>query len=190
MRKWIFLLSLCLLLQGMSGCMLSTVDDLPEKAEIIDTFRHHQELFFGAVEELQSLWEEHVPYSISISLESTKVCAVVYYLDEDGYHLKKTELKLENENLCRLLRQTVKHGIYMDEDGIDFQCAGAGFGPNTAYSGIFYTPTENISDLPFFPYKSDRRYDPDYNSVGSDGGYKVEIERVEAGFFYYRKRQE
>ncbi len=191
MKKWSFLLCIFLLVQGLSGCMLSTVDDLPLKEETIDSFRQQRELVYRTVEELQELWEKQSPHSISVSLEHTKVRATIYHLAEDAYHLRKTELELESENLRQLLQKMAKYGIYMDEDGIDFQCGGAGFGPSTAYSGIFYTPAKNIRSLPFFPDGAKCQPDQDYfysDYSDSVSGNEVEIERVEGGFFYYRLR--
>ena len=71
--------------------------------------------------------------------------------------------------------------------GIDFQCDGAGFGSNTAYAGIFYAPTKNISSIPFIPNGAICQPDQDYFFSGR-GDNEVEIERVEGGFFYYRLR--
>ncbi len=191
MKKWSFLLCIFLLVQLLSGCVVSTVDDLPFKEDTIDSFRQHRESVYEAVEELQDLWERHSPHSISLSLEHTKVRATIYHLAEDGYHLRKTALELESENLRQLLGNMAKDGIHMDEDGIDFQCGGAGFGPSTAYSGIFYTPTKNIRSLPFSPDGANYQPDQDYfysDYSDSVGGNEVEIERVEGGFFYYRLR--
>lgn len=188
MKNWRFLLYILLLMQGLSGCMLSTVDDLPSKEETIDSFCQQRELIYTAVEELQDLWENQSPHSISVSLEHTTVRATIYHLAEDAYHLKKTELELESETLRQLLRRMAKYGIYMDGDGIDFRCGGAGFGPNTAYSGIFYVPAKNISSLPFFPDGANYQPGQDYVYSDQKGDDEVEIERIEDAFFYYRLR--
>ena len=189
MKKWTFLLCIFLLIQSLSGCRLSTVDDLPIKDETIDTFRQHRDLFYMAVEELQTLWQSHSPHSLSIDLMNTKLYVTIYHFAEDGYHLKKSKSELESETLTRLLSKVVTHGIHMDMDGIDFQCSGAGFGPNTAYSGVFYSATGKLSDIPFLPSDLYRLSDPDRFSSSREGGdNEVEIERIEGGFFYYRLR--
>ena len=187
MKKWIVFLWIFLLLQSLSGCMLSTVDDLSSKEETVDLFLQRKEAVCQAVEELQDLWEQHSPHSISVSLENTKVYATIYHFAEDGYHLNKTKLELESENIRALLGEMAKDGISMDEDGIDFQCDGAGFGPNTAYAGIFYAPTKNISSIPFITNGAICQPDQDY-FCSDRGDNEVEIERVEGGFFYYRLR--
>ena len=186
MKKWSFLLCIFLFVQILSGCVVSTVDDLPFKEDTIDSFRQHRESVYEAVEALQDLWERHSPHGISVSLANKKVRATIYHLAEDGYHLRQTELELESENLRQLLEKMAKDGIHMDEEGIDFQCGGAGFGPSTAYSGIFYTPTKNIRSLPFFPKGANYQPEQDYFYSDSVGGNEVEIEQVEGGFFYYR----
>ncbi len=189
MKKWSFLLCIFLLIQSLGGCTLSTVNDLPLKEETIDSFRQQSDLFYKAVEELQTLWKSHLPHSLSISLVHTKVRATVYHFAEDGYHLQKTSLEFESENLTRLLSKIAVHGIHMDKDGIDFQCSGAGFGPNTAYSGVFYSATGKLSDIPFLPSDLYRLSDPDRFSSSREGGdNEVEIERIEGVFFYYRLR--
>ena len=186
-RCLLLLLSLALL--SLSGCMIETVQDLQSKEETIELYREHRELFAESTKELLALWDTEKPHSIDLELQGGVVVCTIYRKKTDRVYLAKEKTVLQSSALLRLLELPLEHGISVDEEGIDFQCDGAGFGSNTAYCGIFYSPTGHLVDLPF--YLPDLNYQQQGDTlIGSAPGNdnEVHIQALGAGYFYYYQR--
>ena len=187
--KRCLLLILSFLLLLLSGCVIETVQDLQSREETIELYREHRELFAESTKELLALWDKEKPHSIDLELQGGEVVCMIYRLEPGEVKFKKEKTTMQSQALLRLLELPLEHGISVDEEGIDFQCDGAGFGPNTAYCGIFYSPTGHLVDLPF--YLSDLNYQQQGDTlIGSAPGddNEVQIQALGAGYFYYYQR--
>ena len=186
MKKTILLICLVTMAFISTGC--SFVDDVfkqDSKSEIIDTFEQNKTLFALCIEEVQDLYASYERQTMRIRLSED---GSVFLSCSDPYpaETEKIETTIDSPNLQELLSLPTVKTIMVRKNGIEFAGEGSGIGSNTSYCGIFFTP---VNDMTFIPYYDDDMLFTEENGIvyGSErnGDNSVHIERIEEDYFYY-----
>lgn len=117
----------------------------------------------------------------SCSAEASRGSVIRYVED----HREDLEERVETGDFDNIGLPVLE--VNAGEECIEFECGGAGFGPETAYWGFFYTAEDNIHTVwcapprgsTFFPEGAGQRW----KEPGGDNEFYVE--HIVGHFYYY-----
>ncbi len=142
--------------------------------EAINCYEENKTLFSDSAVEAMALLEEHDLTGARIS-----------FADKGAVYVDAINAEIQSESLYKSLAHGVE-SINVSEEGVKFFLDTGGFVSSSDYSGIFYSPTEDINSLPFFLPNLEYTYDEDIVTGAKEGSDNtVYIERIEDGFFYF-----
>lgn len=78
-------------------------------------------------------------------------------------------------------------GIHVEETAVEFNCGGAGFGPETAYIGFYFTPDDDMTAVWCAPSSADllTPYEDGFEWKEEKGDNRYYTQRICENFYYY-----
>lgn len=186
MKKSILFICLVTTAFLFTGCsFVNDVFERDSKSEIIDTFQQNKTLFALSIEEIQDLYASYERQTMRIRLLED---GSVFLSCGDPFptETERIETTIDSPNLQKLLSLPTIRTIMVRENGIEFAGKGTGIGSNTFYCGIFFTPSNDMTSIPY--YDDDMLFTDENGTIyGSEqnGDNSVHIERIEEDYFYY-----
>lgn len=187
------MLVILIVIISFTGCYLNMIHEAKVESvrtKIIGFAKENPELMVTCVKEAQTLWQAHVGTEMSITLSDDGTLSASYWSaaarwKPNALDTEKTEIIEDSFALCEVLK-TLDGSIYVTREGVDFRCGGLGFSVSSYYYGIFYSPTNDMTSMPY--YDREMIFNDEGNGVcgrKNNSDNTLYIEDLNDSFFYY-----
>ena len=157
-----------------TGCSNNLMNVKKKNEDAKNCYEKYKTLFYESAMESLNILKQY-------DLKSTRL----YASDNKQVYVTALEAEIQSEKLYEVLTQLAKL-IIVSEDGVEFSLDSSGFVSNSDYSGIYYSPADNIDSLPLYlPYLEYVRENDIVTGAKEGSDNTVYIERIGEAFFYY-----